>query len=101
MRISDWSSGVCSSDLDAPDDLEAVALWQDALQRVGCSEPSVRAAWDALMSSTARGGRAANDASPRAAAARAGADGAHTTIQHGSATSRGRGGPDVSHAVVG
>lgn len=54
---------------DAPRDLDAIALWQDALQHVGCSEVAARARMESLLARIADEERAAIDALPRAGAA--------------------------------
>jgi hypothetical protein len=53
----------------APEGLAPIALWEDALQHVGCNEAAVRRAWEALLAEIASEERAAIDAIPRAGAA--------------------------------
>jgi hypothetical protein len=52
----------------APEDLAAIALWQDTLQAAGCDEASVRAEWERLLGDVLIADRAAIDAIPRAGA---------------------------------
>lgn len=53
---------------DAARDLAPLALWQDALQSIGCSEVAARARWESLLARTADEERAAIEAIPRAGA---------------------------------
>src|SRR3546814_14438196 len=58
MRISDWSSDVCSSDLDDADHIALHKLQRDALQHLEAAERLVHvaAADDRLVGSPGRGG---------------------------------------------
>ncbi|MDQ3032707.1 MAG: ABC transporter permease, partial [Myxococcota bacterium] len=53
---------------DAARDLAPLALWQDALQSIGCSEVAARGRWESLLARTADQEREAIEAIPRAGA---------------------------------
>ncbi|AKF05418.1 ABC transporter permease [Sandaracinus amylolyticus] len=65
---------------DAPQDLEPLALWQDALQSIGCSEVAARAQMERVIDDVARDHADAIAALPRAGAAVTGRDEETTTV---------------------
>ncbi|UJR81961.1 ABC transporter permease subunit [Sandaracinus amylolyticus] len=65
---------------DAPQDLEPLALWQDALQSIGCSEVAARGAMERVIDEVARDHADAIEALPRAGAAVTARDDEATTV---------------------
>lgn len=64
----------------APRDLAPLALWQDSLQSIGCSEVAARARMESLLAEVAREHEPAVEALPRIGAAVSGREGEETIV---------------------
>ena len=66
---------------EAPEEVDALGIWQDALQHIGCSEAEVRVRWERAMTALAEEEHAAIKTIPRMGAGVIGVEQDHTLVE--------------------